>query len=586
MIVTADFETNNYVDDCRVWSWGMCDVQNPEIYMSGLSIESFIGTIRSLSYEEKLTIWFHNLKFDGSFIANFLLSHGYAYLEDSKTYCPNSFSVLIGDMGQWYSMRINFTGAVKEGTVVINDSLKVLPFSVSAVAKSFGLEESKGEIDYQKWRPIGYQPTPEEEEYQRTDVAIMAKALNRMYHENMTRITAGANALSNYKTSITKREYEKWFPELEYDDFIRKSYRGGWVYANPKYRGKKVGKGRVYDVNSLYPSRMRYELFPYGQGTYYTGKYKDDLTHPLYVQKIACSFELKRGKLPTIQIKGSARFLDNEYVRSSNGEILELTLTSVDLKLFLDHYNVRHLTYEEGYKFKAQHGMFNNYIDYWITQKIDAEKRGDKAGRTLAKLYQNSLYGKFAKRPKTSRKHPYLEEGVLKFRLGEEEDVGSLYIPVGTFTTAYARYYTITAAQKNYKTFLYADTDSLHLLGDKDPVGIEVDKYKLGAWKHESTFRRAKYIGSKCYIEEEIHTADEIKKYLEENPEKESLVDVSRETILKITCAGMPEKLHAKVRFDDFNVGSHYGGKLMPKQVVGGVCLVETTFEIKERKVT
>lgn len=583
MILTADFETNNYADDCRVWSWGLCDVTNPDIYMNGKTIEEFIETIKLLSYEEKITIWFHNLKFDGSFIMYYLLTHGYAYVEDSNTYCPNSVSALIGDMGQWYSMHINFRGAVKEGSVTINDSMKVLPFSVASVARSFGLEESKGTIDYQKWRAPDYELTPEEYEYQKTDCTIMAKALNRMHHESMTRITAGANALANYKKSVTKREYEKWFPEIDCDDFIRKSYRGGWVYANPKYRGKKVGKGRVYDVNSLYPSRMRYELFPYGTPTYYTGAYKEDKSHPLYVQRLECSFELKRGKLPTIQIKGSTRFHDTEYVTTSNGEIQELTLTSVDLKLFLEHYNVKRLVYLDGYKFKAQYGMFNAYIDYWIDRKVEAEKHGDKAGRTLAKLYQNSLYGKFAKRPKTARKHPYIEDSILKFRLGEEEEVGALYIPVGTFTTAYARYYSITGAQKNYKVFLYADTDSLHLLGDKEPIGIEVDKYKLGAWKHESTFIRAIYIGSKCYIEEEIHTPEEVAKYKEENPDNIGLIDEKKNTILKITCAGMPERLHKKVRFDDFKVGWKSGGKLIPKQVPGGVVLIDTTFEIKER---
>ena len=33
-------------------------------------------------------------------------------------------------------------------------------------------------------------------------------------------------------------------------------------------------------------------------------------------------------------------FLPNEYVKTSNGDIVTLTLTSVDLNLFLEHYNV------------------------------------------------------------------------------------------------------------------------------------------------------------------------------------------------------------------------------------------------------
>lgn len=584
MIWTADFETNNSRTDCRVWSWGLNGVDNTEMYMEGTNIASFMETIKELSYVESTTIWFHNLKFDGSFLLNWLFRAGFTWVDNRKKMGINCFTTLISDMGQWYSIQIHFGNSQRDGIVTINDSLKVLPFSVSRVAKSFGMEESKGSIDYDYVRPIGYEPKEEEKEYQRNDCLIMANALFRLKQEGMKKITAGSNALAYYKKITDKKQFEKWFPDIECDEYIRKSYRGGWVYVNPKYKGKKQGKGIVLDVNSLYPSRMRYELLPYGQPTFYSGKYKDDADHPLFVQRVKCSFEIKRGKLPTIQIKGTSRFLDTEYLTTSNGEIVELTLTSVDLKLFLEHYKVSHLQYLDGYKFKAQYGMFDEYVDYWIEQKIEAEKRGDKGGRTLAKLYQNSLYGKFAKRPKGNSKIPYLEDGVLKFRLGEEEEQGKLYIPIGTFITAYARNYTIRAAQAEYKRFMYADTDSLHLIGTSEPENLEVDKYKLGAWKHESTFCEAMYIGSKCYVEMEHHSKEDIGKYLEENPDNESLVDYNKGTILKITCAGMPERLHPFVTIDNFKVGLKIEGKLTPKQVPGGCILEKTTFEIKERK--
>lgn len=585
MVYTADFETNNSLTECRVWSWGLCSVENPDIYLDGTAIKSFIETCKQLSYQEPTTIWFHNLKFDGSFILSYLFNAGYSWTEERFKQPPNTVTTLISDEGVWYSMNVRFVSQDNSGMVTFNDSLKILPFKVAQVAKSFGLPESKGSIDYDAIRPIGYTPTPEEREYQRTDCHIMAVAINRMLSEGMDRITAGSNALHWYKANTPQKQFEKWFPELDCDEFIRKSYRGGWVYAAKQYRGKVQGEGIVLDVNSLYPSRMQYELLPYGMPTYYTGKYKQDKSHPLYVQKLQCSFELKKNHLPTIQIKGASRFLDSEYLESSNGEIVELTLTNVDLQLLLDHYDVRHLHYMEGYKFKAQRGMFKDYIDYWIGEKVDAEKRGDMAMRTLSKLYLNSLYGKFAKRPTGASKIPYLDEsGILKFRIGEEEDQGKLYIPIGTFITAYARNYTIRSAQKEYKRFMYADTDSLHLSGTHEPEYLDIDKYKLGAWKHESTFKQAVYIGAKAYIEEEIHTDAEIDKYLADNPENETLVNREAGTILKVTCAGMPDTLHRNVTMGNFKVGLLLPGKLRPKQVPGGVILEKTTFEIKERK--
>lgn len=584
MIYTADFETNNSETECRVWSWGLNGVQNLNFYVDGTTIESFIELLKQLAYEEDTTVWFHNEKFDGSFILNYLFRAGYTWVDSRKKLTPNTFTTLISDMGQWYSIEIMFGSSTQKGIVHIYDSLKVLPFSVAEIAKMFGLEENKGTIDYDAIRPIGYEPTPKEKEYQHTDCLIMAKAMQRLIMENMTRITAGSNALKWYKSNTDKKQFEKWFPQIDCDEYIRKSYRGGWVYADPRFKGKKQGKGIVLDVNSLYPSRMRKELLPYGTPTFYTGRYKDDPDHPLYVQRLKCSFVIKKNKLPTVQLKGTSRFLDTEYLTSSNGEIVELTMTNIDLALFLEHYKVSHICYLDGYKFKAQYGMFDHYVDYWIEKKIECEKKGDRAGRTLAKLYQNSLYGKFAKRPTGFSKIPYLEDGVLKFRLSDEEEQGKLYIPIGTFITAYARNYTIRSAQAEYRRFMYADTDSLHLKGTKEPENLKIDKYELGAWKHESTFKEAIYLGAKCYVEKEIHSEEEIEKYIEENPENETLTNKKEKTILKITCAGMPSRLHQFVTMENFAVGLSIEGKLVPKQVPGGVILKKTTFEIKERK--
>ena len=60
----------------------------------------------------------------------------------------------------------------------------------------------------------------------------------------------------------------------------------------------------------------------------------------------------------------------------------------------------------------------------------------------------NSLYGKFSKNPKVLSKYPYLkEDGSIGFSLYPPEIGKGLYIPMGSFITAYARYKTITTSQ-------------------------------------------------------------------------------------------------------------------------------------------
>ena len=103
------------------------------------------------------------------------------------------------------------------------------------------------------------------------------------------------------------------------------------------------------------------------------GKYKEDKIYPLYIQMITCSFEIKKNKIPTIQIKNNKSFFKgNEYLESSQNEIVCLVLTNIDLKLFLEHYNVYDLEYIAGWKFKCINGIFTEYIDKWIKRKNQA----------------------------------------------------------------------------------------------------------------------------------------------------------------------------------------------------------------------
>lgn len=61
-----------------------------------------------------------------------------------------------------------------------------------------------------------------------------------------------------------------------------------------------------------------------------------------------------------------------------------------------------------GWKFKSVKGLFTNYIDKWITKKIEATKEHNLGQRTLAKLMLNSLYGKFATSLEVQSKVPIL----------------------------------------------------------------------------------------------------------------------------------------------------------------------------------
>ena len=435
----------------------------------------------------------------------------------------------------------------------------MLPFSVDKVAKAFDLPISKLKIDYDEYREPGHILTQQEVDYIKNDVAIIAKALPHLFDQKLNKMTQGSNALADYKKVIGKKHFEKWFPILDYevDKQIRQSYKGGFTYLNPIFKKKDLDRGIVLDVNSLYPSVMYDCLLPYGEPVAFTGRYKKDTDYPLYTQMISCSFRIKKNHIPTIQIKNNLAFRPTEYLENSNGEEIVLTLCNPDLYLFLQHYDVFNLEWLGGWKYKASSGMFTKYIDKWYKIKEQATIEGNEPLRTLAKLMLNALYGKFGTNPNVRSKIPYLDEnGLVKYKLGEKETRDPVYIPVATFVTSYARNKTISSAQKVYDRFVYADTDSLHLIGTDIPECLDVHQSRLGAWKHESTFEKARFLRQKTYIEqinEKIH----------------------------ITCAGMPDRCYDGVTWDNFHNGMSYTGKLRFVHVPGGIVLLDTPFTIK-----
>ena len=566
---SCDFETTTDPADCRVWLWAARDLYS-DYWTWGTDIDSFFEW--ALLQDAQLS--FHNLKFDGHFIVDALERKGYTWVFQ-KRLGKGQYSTLISDMGAWYKITIGREG-MKQLSII--DSYKLLPFKVENIAKDFKLPMLKGSIDYTLNRPKGWQPTPEEISYIQNDVDIVALALRSMYDQGMKRLTIGSCALKFCK-GMFGRNFKRYFPPpVEYDRDIRQGYRGGWVYANPFYQGKDIGEGIVLDVNSLFPWTMADKdcLLPYGAGVWQKGEIKPDKFYPIFVQHLRCQFELKKGYLPTIQVKGDPRFRATDYLVSSHGAIVDLCLTSVDLALFKEHYNLYNVEYLSGWRFHGKGGIFKNYVDYWTIEKVKAKKEGNHSRYILAKLMLNSCYGKFATNPRADIKRPFLAgaEDLIKTTVEKQPDIEPVYLPVGMFVTAWARNKTIRAAQKCFDRFLYADTDSLHLIGTEIPKDLEIDTFILGAWDHEATFKRARYLHAKCYYEEMYAEPDSEGKLKYTNKK-------TGYTKPKVTIAGLPASCHDQVTWDNFKLGAVYQGKLKPEVVPGGVVLRDIPFEIR-----
>lgn len=230
--LTGDFETVTWLEnETYVWAWAVCDIETEEIKIDN-SIESFIDFCK----EENMTIYFHNLKFDAEFIISWCLNNGFKHVRKKEEIEDNTFTTLINEMGQFYSVVIYFkkgNKSVKKVTFI--DSLKILPFSVEQIAKSFDLPISKLKIDYNEYREKGHILTKEERDYIKNDVLIVAKALKILFDEELDRMTQGSNAVYDFKKTLTKSRLEHLFPKLDkdIDGDIRKSYKRGIYLFKP-----------------------------------------------------------------------------------------------------------------------------------------------------------------------------------------------------------------------------------------------------------------------------------------------------------------------------------------------------------------
>lgn len=639
----GDFETTVYEGQKHTEVWASAIV---ELYSEDVKIfKSIDETFEYLSVmKDNVIVYYHNLKFDGSFWLSYLLvdrNFKQAYnktgerindveWQQEKEMKNNTFKYSISDKGQFYTIIIK----VNNKFIEIRDSLKLLPFSVKKIGKSFETKHKKLDMEYTGFRYSGCEITLEEQEYIKNDVLVVKEALEIMYNEGHNKLTIGSCCLEEYKKLIGKDDYTMYFPnltEIELDkdtygsfnaeEYIRKSYRGGWCYVVKGKENKIYENGVTADVNSLYPSVMSSESgnrYPVGKPYFWKGNYIDEealKTNRYFFIRIKTRFYIKKNKLPFIQVKGNLLYNGREMLETSdiydaetdtyckeildfNGNLVstrvELTLTMTDYYLLKEHYDLVDFEILDGVWFYTEIGIFDRYIEKY--KKIKTVSTGAK--RELAKLFLNNLYGKMATSTDSSFKVAYVKEdksiGFLPVLANDKKPV---YIPIGSAITSYARNFTIRTAQKNYygvdkRGFIYADTDSIHCdLDVSELKDVPVHDSAFCHWKLEALWDKGIFVRAKTYIEHVTH---------------ENLKPV--EPYNNIKCAGMPQKckdllnlslegyteeeyealkdiekkfVKTKRTFKDFKRGLIVPSKLRPKRINGGIILCDTTYEMR-----
>lgn len=627
---SADFETTSYKGQTytEVWASAIVELNTENVHIFN-SIDKLWDYMKSLKCN--IIVYFHNLKFDGSFWLPFLMQKLYmqpAYIQRSQRWLSNkempnhSFKYVISDKGQWYSITIKENNKIIE----IRDSLKLLPFSVKQLGDSFRTMHKKSSIEYTGYRKAGGLITEKEKEYIANDVLVVKEALEITLSQGHTKLTIGSCCLSEFKELMKTNSAYDWdtlFPNLYKEDapiwtnessageFVKRSYRGGWCYVNKYWQGKVVGNGVTLDVNSLYPSMMHSisgNWYPVGKPRWFTGDINFNPDYYYFI-RIKTRFYLKIDHLPFLQMKYSFYYKKNECLESSDIEIngqkvafykdetgyhstaVELTLTQTDYILLQEHYDLIDLEVIGGCYFNTMVGIFDDYINKYMGLKMNATG----AVRTLAKLYLNNLCGKLAMYMNSSYKIAYIkDDGVISFRTVEEFNKEPGYIPCGSAITSYARNFTIRTAQSNYhrdkEGFLYADTDSIHCNIPVEQIkNAVIHKSELCCWKHESSWDKAIFTRQKTYIE---HVVSEAKPYhdikcagMGDTPKEIFAASLDGKIIhdkgLDILKFTLKSKYKEPLSYSDFKPGLEIPGQLHPRRIKGGIVLQEGTYKMR-----
>lgn len=655
MLYIADFETVVLEDTTKqketcVWAYGFAQLfDGTENVNIGNSIDGFFDTLCQGKRKEKKIVYFVNLKFDGSFILDYLLRvRGFqtAYNDETKQFKqqkdlkPGEITYVITDLGIWYQIAVNINGYMIE----FRDTLKLLPFSVSDLSEAFDCKHKKLDMEYIGDRKPHGVITMEERKYIANDILVPKEALEKFLTEIDSKktppLTIAQASLKDYFTQFTKQEIDTLFPNLaenyggleqkdfinkfgcnNADEYIRRSYYGGWCYCEEKYSGIINGTTDVYDVNSLYPGEMEKDenVMPIGEPTFTKNpKFLKYMTKDhYYIIRFRCKFNLKSFALPFVQLKYDCNYRSNENLRTSNFDRFgafrtdlkpTLTLTKTMFEMFIRFYNIKEFEFLDACYFNTEKGLFKQYINKWKRRKIEADKEGNVVKRTICKLFLNSLYGRFGRNPDNTFKvieNDLESEMALNYIDHKGDDVKPLYIPIATAITSYARRFTVTCAIENKEYFRYSDTDSIHICAQEGytPKGMIIHESDFGTWKHESRSKNSLFLRQKTYIEftdnkydikacgmpdrSKIIFAENLKGNKPKGGVLTYYIEKKKKGVKTVEKKLMKLSKHEQMFFSrdrspqDFKVGFSVPGKLLPRLIKGGTVLIEVDFTIK-----
>jgi hypothetical protein len=358
--------------------------------------------------------------------------------------------------------------------VIIKDSLALYPGTLKDFAKSFAPSLPKLDLDFNSETFDPFNPT--HIAYSKRDSDSLLEclinfdaALFEHFGVHVGGTTAGT-AMAAWEHSLGKDE--KYIIHEIADERIRSAYFGGLVFLTDtnEYQGAST-----YDVNSSYPYQMLSHAVPVGKPM--TTTKIETGTLGIYDVTVSAPLGLIIPILPVRESSGSIRWPTG---------IFRTSVTSCEIEFALSHgYKV--LEVHSGLIWNNTAKPFTKFINK--CREIRAKHKGTSF-EILAKLMQNSLYGKFGAKKVRKKFYKAIDAkydplsfvpwGDFFTRTEQAESMAALP-QWAVFITARARLLLLSHAYAiGPENVIYGDTDSLTLKpGFTLPTGSDYGQFKL-----------------------------------------------------------------------------------------------------------
>lgn len=489
-----DVTKNKYA---YIWAYSFYSPYTGQL-VTDRGIDSFMRFVL-LKRRNCVAFYVRDLQRVGTFVVDWLERNKWRQLEKKSN--KRGYIASIGEGGEWYSIKINIKVEGRARYAMLYNTEKKIELKPEEVKRGYTHAVPLVDVE-KKYRSREYEMNENERRAVQAISINDGNVLNEMLKLGLTHVSNAIDAWVDYVGYYGRANIRALYPQLTDDanEFTRAAFYSGFCYVEKEKQGKDIGAGMAFDVNSMYAKEMKCKPMPYGVPTWHKGAYKPR-AGTVQILHIAVIMELKKNKLPTVTTSNNLFFPTTEYITTTRGERIELWLTDVDYNLMIDAYDVICVDHYDQLIYEAQIGLFDEYVDKWYNLKQSSEK--GSVERMIAKKMLVCLYGYFAKQTKKRYIKPSFNPQDAKINYDNyiEEEKETIYIATSVFIAAYARSIIIPIAQKTHQDgiFLYSDTDSIYIEGDRVPEYITLDNSALGSFKLEDKFTRARFLKEKIY---------------------------------------------------------------------------------------